>query len=454
MECFAVYADKIEGRIDPLYLKNILVLEKIKTKFSLVKLGSLLKHDVQYGANESAINGEPEKDVRYIRITDIDEFGNLKNNDWKTSQIIEKKYELNEGDILFARSGATAGKCFYYKNDYGKSIFAGYLIRFVFDEKKVNPKYIFYYSQSSHFKLWIITIQRPSGQPNINSEEFKSFKIPLPPLSTQNHIVQIMDNAYKIKKQKETEAKKLLNSIDEFVLNELGIKLPELKDRMVYIVDSDEIEGRIDPQFYKPDFKELKINLSKIKHKPLVDVIEFSSETWNQKDFFDNEFPYIEISEIDTLNGEIKNLVYYEKNKAPGRAKMIVREDDIIVSTTRPHRGAIAYIDKTKDGYIASTGFAILRNLKIQLNKKYLLFLLRTQLSLKQMLQRSSGGNYPAITIKELEKIIIPLPPLLIQRKIAEEVKGRMQKAERLQNEAKQLLEEVKGKVEKMILGE
>lgn len=210
-----------------------------------------------------------------------------------------------------------------------------------------------------------------------------------------------------------------------------------------FTVLSNEIEGRIDSHFYRPEFKELKSKLSKLKHKSLGDIIEFSSETWNQKDFFDNQFPYIEISEIDTSTGEIKNITYYEKDRAPSRAKMIVRENDIIVSTTRPHRGAIALIDKTKDGFIASTGFAILRNLKIDLNKKYLFFILRTQLSLKQMLQRSSGGNYPAITVEELKKVIIPLPSLSTQEKIVNLMESANFKNQQKQSQAQQLLDSI-----------
>ena len=454
MECFTVYADEIDGRIDPLYLKNKAIIESPRTKFTLVALGRLLKSKVQYGANEIAIDGKPRQDIRYIRITDIDEFGNLRSDEWKTAQNIEEKYLLDEGDILFARSGATAGKCFLYKNEYGKSIFAGYLIRFIFDTSKVNHKYIFYYTQLERYKLWVKSIQRPSGQPNINSEEFKSFKIPLLSLQTQNHIVQLMDNAYDLKKQKETEAQQLIDSINDYVLSELGIAHPPDEKKTCYPIYSDEIEGRFDPHFYRPEFRILEENLSKLNHKNLSSVIEFSNETWNQKDFFENEFPYIEISEIDITSGDIQNITYYEKSKAPSRAKMIVRKNDIIVSTTRPHRGAITLIDKDKDGFIASTGFAILREPKIKINKKYLLFFLRTQLALKQMLQRSSGGNYPAITSEELKKVIVPLPSMSIQNKIAEEIKARMQKAEQLQKEAKTVLEEAKERVERIVLGE
>ena len=210
-----------------------------------------------------------------------------------------------------------------------------------------------------------------------------------------------------------------------------------------FTIMSNEIEGRIDPFYYRPEFRELKSALLKLKHKPLGEIIEFSSETWNQKDFFDGEFPYIEISEIDTATGEIKNIIYYEKDKAPSRAKMIVRENDIIVSITRPHRGAIALIDKSKDGFIASTGFAILRKLKIELNKKYLLFILRVQLSLKQMLQRSSGGNYPAITSEELKKIIIPLPPLSVQNRIVSLMEKAYSSKKSKETETQKLLDSI-----------
>jgi restriction endonuclease S subunit len=110
-------------------------------------------------------------------------------------------------------------------------------------------------------------------------------------------------------------------------------------------------------------------------------------------------------------------------------------------------------IDKSKHGVIASTGFAILRDSKISINRDYLLYVLRSELSLQQMLQRSSGGNYPAITTEELKKVIIPLPPMLIQDKIAENVKARLQRAEQLQGEAKEELKVAKKEIEKGILG-
>ena len=210
-----------------------------------------------------------------------------------------------------------------------------------------------------------------------------------------------------------------------------------------FTVYADEIEGRVDPHFYISKFRELEEKLRELNHKQLREVIEFSSETWDQKNLFDNEFPYIEISEIDTASGEIQNMTYYKKTKAPSRARMIVRENDIIISTTRPHRGAITLIDKEKDGFIASTGFAILRKPKIEINKKYLLCFLRTQLSLNQLLQRGSGGNYPAITSEELKKLIVPIPKINVQNRIVQIMDNAYEIKKQKETQAKKLFDSI-----------
>ena len=114
---------------------------------------------------------------------------------------------------------------------------------------------------------------------------------------------------------------------------------------------------RFDPEFYL----ELSLNDDL---KSLNNIVEFSKEKWNQKDYFEEKFPYIEISEINLETGEINNISWINKKEAPSRAKMIVRDGDIIVSTTRPDRGAITKISKKHDGFIASTGFAVIRKYK------------------------------------------------------------------------------------------
>lgn len=217
-----------------------------------------------------------------------------------------------------------------------------------------------------------------------------------------------------------------------------------LNKSRVFILQNSELEKRLDPQFYKQEYKDNLEKIKRINHKRLGEVVKFSSETWNQKDFFENSFPYIEISEIDTISGQIQNIVQVDKEKAASRAKMIVRENDIIISTTRPNRGAISLIRKEQDFSIASTGFSVIRNItNPEIDREYLFTILRQQIILKQFEQRSSGGNYPAITQEELCSVTIPLPEREIQKKIVKVFNDCFTQKQKNEAEAGKLLSSI-----------
>ena len=220
----------------------------------------------------------------------------------------------------------------------------------------------------------------------------------------------------------------------------------------IFLVNFSELEGRWDPQFYTPKNLGLVRSITKrVKWKRLKELVRFSTETWNQKDFFEEEFPYVEISEIDTSNGDIRNINFIEITKAPSRAKMIVHNGDIIISTTRPTRGAISLVNTKLPILIASTGFSVIREVDENVILKTALFIiLRLEMSLLQMGQRSSGGNYPAITQDELGKIIIPVPPLHIQQQIVNDYNAVLSQRKKKLSESKAKL----ASIDQYLLGE
>ncbi|MBI4949262.1 MAG: restriction endonuclease subunit S [Deltaproteobacteria bacterium] len=185
----------------------------------------------------------------------------------------------------------------------------------------------------------------------------------------------------------------------------------------------------------------------------LGELVGFSKESWDQKSTFDDVFPYIEINAIDLKTGDIAEVELLPIANAPSRAKMIVRHNDIIVSTTRPNRGAIAKIEKGQDGSIASTGFAVLRGMKTdKVSKDFLFVMLRSMLSLKQMEQRTTGGNYPAITPEDLKQIRIVVPDMAKQEKITSGVQSSYSKMRTLRAQAAEVLVGAQKQVEEMIL--
>lgn len=99
--------------------------------------------------------------------------------------VYDEKYLLDEGDILFARSGATVGKTYCHKSKYGKCMYAGYLIRLVPNKDIVEPSYVFGYTKTSYYMGFVQKAQNAVAQPNINAKQYGSLLICIPPLSLQ-----------------------------------------------------------------------------------------------------------------------------------------------------------------------------------------------------------------------------------------------------------------------------
>lgn len=154
--------------------------------YDYLLLRDLLISSPKYGAGYKA--EKKRRDVRYIRITDINEDGSL-NDDFASVAKYDNQYLLKQNDFLIARTGNTVGKTFLYDENIGKAIYAGYLIKFELDTNKVNPQYLLAYTKSSVYKTWIKNNMRISAQPNINSKQYEESPIILPPLAIQNEIV-------------------------------------------------------------------------------------------------------------------------------------------------------------------------------------------------------------------------------------------------------------------------
>ena len=152
---------------------------------------------LSYGSGASATdyNGE----CRYIRITDITDNGEL-NSDIKSPDKYDEKYLLHDGDILFARSGATVGKTFRYSAEkHGKGVYAGYLIRLIPNQGKVLPDYVFYYTKTEYYASFVKKAQRAVAQPNINAQEYGDLIICVPPINLQKEFMEFVEQVDKSK---------------------------------------------------------------------------------------------------------------------------------------------------------------------------------------------------------------------------------------------------------------
>ena len=147
-----------------------------------------------YGIGASAVPYSPEL-YTYLRITDINDDGTLNKNDLKSvSDEKASAYLLKPNDIVFARTGASTGRNYFFDGTDGEFVFAGFLIKFSLDPNKVNPRYIKYHCQSQAYRDWIAAFNTGSTRGNINAQTLASMPISLPKRETQDRIVKILDS--------------------------------------------------------------------------------------------------------------------------------------------------------------------------------------------------------------------------------------------------------------------
>jgi type I restriction enzyme S subunit len=174
--------------------------------------------------------------------------------------------------------------------------------------------------------------------------------------------------------------------------------------------------GRWDIDFHLPP-KKIKIFPPDLLRR-VDSVADIAKNKRNPEKEPDKAFHYIDISSIDVSVGMINNPQILEGSEAPSRARKVVRAYDVIISTCRPTRGAIAVVPIKFHDQIASTGFSIIRP-HSDVNPFYLHYALRLPSTLEQFRKWSTGSSYPAILDSDVEKTLIPIPTPVLQDEIA-----------------------------------
>ncbi|MEI0549804.1 restriction endonuclease subunit S [Brachyspira intermedia] len=156
---------------------------------------SNISESIQYGYTASA--SKVKNGVKFLRITDIQDgkvnwynvpYCNISNDN-------KNKYLLKDGDLVFARTGATVGKSYLINNLEEESIFASYLIRIRFNNM-ANSNYMKYYFQSNYYWEQINNNKVGIGQPNVNGSKLSKVEIKLPNIELQKTIADNIQNIF------------------------------------------------------------------------------------------------------------------------------------------------------------------------------------------------------------------------------------------------------------------
>lgn len=200
--------------------------------WELRKLGEMAE-SFQYGLNAAAKKYDGKN--KYIRITDIDDLShefsqsNLTSPDTDISQA--DNYRLNEGNILFARTGASVGKTYIYKHSDGRVYYAGFLIRAKLF-KEYDSEFVFQNTLASKYKRFIQITSQRSGQPGVNAQEYENYGLMVPSLKEQKGIGNLLanlDNLITLHQHKLEQQKKLKKYFLQNMFPEEGETVPRIR---------------------------------------------------------------------------------------------------------------------------------------------------------------------------------------------------------------------------------
>ncbi len=249
---------------------------------------------------------------------------------------------------------------------------------------------------------------------------------------------------YQKSREKIIESEFLYKEAETILLKELDLLDFEPTQENIAIKSFSEsflATGRLDSEYYQPKYDEI---IEKIRdYRGGVEIIAnvCNLKDSNHKPISDKHYQYIELSNIGTT-GDITGFTYNLGKKLPSRARRLVKENDIIISSIEGSLEKVALVTEEFNSSLCSTGFYILNSNKI--NSETLLVLFKNRIMQQILKQNCSGTILTAMNKDEFLNIAIPLIDLKIQTEISEKIKTSFQ----LKSESKEFLELAKRAVE------
>lgn len=402
-----------------------------------------------------------ENPITFIRATEMSE--NLYVDFSNTLKVPEKYYQNKRGrlqkwDILIAVKWATIAskKCIWFiDKEIPESIINGSIFRFQTIEW-VNPKYIAYYLDSEEAKKQMkFSLVANNAVDYLNKDVIENLQIPLPSLEVQNQIVENLDKALLEKQTLEAERIETLERIDEYVLWELGIKSPEQKEeKMCFSVSFEEIKNnRFDVEFFNLEYKYIQdqAESNKFEIKEISKVAMFIPwYAFSSKDYKKNWIKLCTIKNIKPYWIDFSDVTFLPLEFLEKYEKFKILNWDLVFAMTWATIWKIMLFKSDEDVLLNQRVWIIRSNKEI--NNNYLFYFLNTNLFKKQIIKNSVWWAQANISETAIMSIKIPIPPLEIQNKIADEVNNRIREAKNKEQQAKEIYEKAKKEAEEMIL--
>lgn len=383
---------------------------------------------------------------------------------------------FNEGEILYGKLRPYLNKVYLAEFDGGCS--TEFLVLNSIDTIEITNKFLAIFLLLDCVVNQTKYMMTGNTLPRLQTFDLENLLIPIPSKTIQEEIIDIMENAYNSKKAKEEQAQKIINGIDDYLFDQLGIILPKdpkdtIENRTFKVGFSDIFNNRLDCLKYKPIYKMKIDSIHNSKYKNNVEILKSLIIHSSAGDWGEDENKILNINDYTrclVLRATEFDNIYNIKIESSRKAyrfikkekllKLDVKTNDILIeksggSPDQPvGRVALLSEDITNSNCLAYSNFVHKIRLNVKLNPEYTFNYLRAMYNKKitENMQSQTNGIRNLI-MKEFLNIPIPVIDINIQNDIALEIRKRREKAKMLQKESKQELQKAKNEVEKIILG-
>jgi restriction endonuclease S subunit len=457
---FLVNFSDLENRLEPEYYKpSIVAIENSIREKSSKKLRDFIDN-ISSGATpsvkeENKYYATKEDGTPFLRVQNLNPNGQLDLEDVKyinkeTHEGYLKRSQVAEGDLLVKITGV--GRMAIAS--VAPKDFVGNTNQHMVVIRTGNREVSEYLANYLNLDLVEnLATRRATGatRPALDYPALKSIPI------IENINFSTLRDAIDKKIDKDKEASEILNSIDEYLLEELGIEIPKIKNdlenRLFYSLLSEVSGDRIEAEFYSKENRAIQEAIAKSKYelKKIKSKCNFiAGYAFSSSDYVDfSSCQLITIKNIKKNVINTSNATYLPNNFYEKYSRFKIVKDDLLIAMTGATIGKVGIYEKESNSLLNQRN-GIIRS--TNLNVFYLMNLLNLECFQKMILRYSVGGAQPNISESAIMNLQIPLPNKEVQDSIARNIINLREKAAKIQTEAENILINAKQKIEQQLL--
>lgn len=446
MRCFTVNYNELNGILSPLFF-----ISQPQDTENFMPLSEI----AFVNPNRQKPHLRLDEPVPYVGLPETDD-GEIKEVLYRPYKEVKGRGIFIKDDVLFARiEPSVFNQKYIYAdglrgNDYAFTSTEFYVVK---AKEDIDQKYIFYmFFTDPVFEQIKGKTTGSTGRRRLDKGSFEKLLIPFPSKEIRAKVVEILDQAHKRRQEKLKQADELLNSIDDYVSQQLGIDYTEPDEEKIYTINSQDLEdNRQDPYYYNPNFISLEKTLLTNKAVKLGTLLKSITNGLDYRKFSDDgTLEYLRVSNVKQYRFDYTDVKKIKLNQAEITKNIFGKQNDILL-TRKGTYGISVSLQQDLNALISSEIF-LLKVDTSKINSQYLSVFLNSFFGQKQFLRNKVGAIMGSLSQEAVKDTYVVLPSEDKQVDIAKEVEERLKKASELRQRAGQIIDEAKKQVEEMIL--